>query len=238
MLLFHKAIYVLRAGIALSILFSAASNSYAASATSVAEKVDDEVDIPVSEDVDPLENVISKSDAVPLKLPSISATPSEIQPPEGTPEYNVVVLQGLNKVTGHISKLQGPLGTVMNFGTLEIIARKCWKAAPEERPENAALLEIRETKADEAPKSLFVGWMFSSSPALSGLENPVYDITMIACEQSDDPEKGLAVATPTKTKDVAAPKNDDKSEKPSPGKAVKKTPSSKKKPDKADPKRE
>jgi len=28
---------------------------------------------------------------------------------------------------------------------------------------------------------VFSGWMFSSSPAISALEHPVYDITLLAC---------------------------------------------------------
>ncbi|MDE3061039.1 MAG: DUF2155 domain-containing protein [Pseudomonadota bacterium] len=102
---------------------------------------------------------------------------------------NTAVLQGLNKVTGHISRLEGPVGTVMNFGNLEIIARRCWKSPPDERPENAALLEIRELKPDEEPNRIFLGWMFSSSPGLSGLEHPVYDVTVLSCEDKKDLEK-------------------------------------------------
>jgi len=103
--------------------------------------------------------------------------------------YNAVILQGLNKVTGHISKLEGPIGTVLNFGSLEIIVQRCWKSAPEERPENAALIEIRELKAGEERKRIFLGWMFSSSPGLSGLEHAVYDINILSCESQADPEK-------------------------------------------------
>lgn len=97
------------------------------------------------------------------------------------PAYNTIVLQGLNKVTGRTSKLEGPVGTVLRFGNLEIVARRCWQAPPEERPENAALLEISQLKPDEAPEKIFLGWMFSSSPGLSGLEHAVYDVTVLAC---------------------------------------------------------
>jgi len=109
--------------------------------------------------------------------------------PDIQPEYNTIVLQGLNKVTGTTSKLEGPLGTVQRFGTLEIVARRCWKAPPEERPENAGLLEISELKSGEEPKQIFLGWMFASSPGLSGLEHPVYDITVLDCLVKDDAEK-------------------------------------------------
>ena len=30
----------------------------------------------------------------------------------------------------------------------------------------------------------FRGWMFASSPALNALENPVYDISVLACKNS------------------------------------------------------
>lgn len=125
-----------------------------------------------------------------LLIPPL-ATAAEA-PAEKSPEYNTIVLQGLNKVTGTISKFDGPLGTVLRFGTLEIIARRCWKAPPEERPENAALLDISELKSEEGSVPIFLGWMFSSSPGLSGLEHAVYDITVLSCEirgDSDAPEE-------------------------------------------------
>ena len=111
---------------------------------------------------------IAEPDNVPVDAPSVPS--------------NVVVLQGLNKVIGRVSTFELPLGIVGKFENLEIIARKCWKAPPSERPENASLLDIRESKNNEEPKQLFLGWMMSSSPGLSGLEHPVYDITVLSCE--------------------------------------------------------
>lgn len=92
-----------------------------------------------------------------------------------------ITLEGLNKVTGRTSHLTAPVGTVMRFGSLEIVARRCWKSEPEDRPENAALLEIFELRPSEEPQKIFLGWMFSSSPGLSGLEHPVYDVTVLSC---------------------------------------------------------
>ena len=129
-------------------------------------------------------------------------------PEEGYQDYNIVVLQGLNKVTGHISKIQGPVGSVLTFGTLGITASRCWKSAPEDQPENAALLEIRENRPTEGPKKIFLGWMFSSSPGISGLEHPVYDITVLSCEPNpvpDKPEPALQAKEPKETKTVKKP---------------------------------
>lgn len=139
-------------------------------------------------------------------------------------QYNTIILQGLNKVTGHISHLESPLGASMRFGNLEIIARRCWKASPEERPENAALLEIWELRPGEGPQKIFLGWMFSSSPGLSGLEHPVYDITVLACEQRSDPEKKEAEKKDdTKDEKKPADKKDEKKDAPVKKEAPKET---------------
>ncbi len=105
---------------------------------------------------------------------------------DSSPEYSAVILQGLNKVTGKTSRLEGPAGTLLTFGNLQIVARRCWKSDPFERPENAALLDISETRPGEPPRQVFLGWMFSSSPGLSGLEHPVYDITVLGCETKSE----------------------------------------------------
>lgn len=131
----------------------------------------------------PASDPAAPPNALPADTAALPPPPAEAPPPT-----NTVVLQGLNKVTGHISKLEGPIGTVLTFDNLEIITRRCWKSPADERPENAALLEIRELKIGEAPRKVFMGWMFSSSPGLSGLEHPVYDIAITACEFRENPE--------------------------------------------------
>ena len=102
-------------------------------------------------------------------------------------EATVAVLQGLNKVTARVSAIDAPVGRAVRFGTLEITAHTCHKAPPEEPPESAAFLEIRDLKPGEPPVELFVGWMFASSPALSALEHPVYDVWVIDCRISAPP---------------------------------------------------
>ena len=95
--------------------------------------------------------------------------------------FDTAVLQGLDKVTGRIQKIEAPVGATIHFGTLEIIARTCRKRPPEEQPEAASFLDIWEIKPNEPATSLFRGWMFASSPALSALEHPVYDIWVLDC---------------------------------------------------------
>ena len=92
-----------------------------------------------------------------------------------------VVMQGLDKVTARVSTFEIPIGVSVRFGTLQIFARACDRTPPEEAPESAAYLEIFEMKPGERRNALFSGWMFASSPALSALEHPVYDVWVLDC---------------------------------------------------------
>lgn len=122
------------------------------------------------------------------KKPTIdSATLDPPKKTEEAAEYDAAVLRSLNKVTAKSQAFDTPVGTTIRFGTLEVAVHRCWKSRPEERPENAALLEVTELKPGESPQRVFLGWMFSSSPGLSGLEHPVYDVTLIACETKKEP---------------------------------------------------
>lgn len=107
---------------------------------------------------------------------------------EMTPEPTAVI-QGLDKITARVSRFDAAVGALATFGTLSIVVRDCEKSAPEERPENAAFIEIYENRPGEEKARLFGGWMFSSSPALSALEHPVYDVNLLEC-------KGARVAAP------------------------------------------
>ena len=104
-------------------------------------------------------------------------------------EGSGVLLQGLDKVTARVTVIEAPLNKPVHFGTLEITAKRCFKRPPEESPESAAFLDIREVREGEAPHPLFNGWMFASSPALAALEHPVYDVWVKDClnvKSSDD----------------------------------------------------
>ncbi len=102
-------------------------------------------------------------------------------------EGDGVLLQGLDKVTARISEIPTTNGTPVRFGTLEITTHKCLKRPPEETPESAALLVIREVRSANKRPVLFQGWMFASSPALNALEHPVYDVWVKDCLNAKSP---------------------------------------------------
>lgn len=98
------------------------------------------------------------------------------------------VLQGLDKITARISTINVAVGQTVAFGSLQITLKACDKHPPEETPESAAFLQVVEQKPGEAPVTRFSGWMFASSPALSAMEHPVYDLWVLDCTGAAEPE--------------------------------------------------
>jgi hypothetical protein len=94
----------------------------------------------------------------------------------------VAVLQGLDKITARVSEIDAPVGKTVQFGSLAITVRDCEKNPPEDRPEDAAFLQIDEVRPGEENVRRFSGWMFAQSPALSSLEHPVYDVILLDCK--------------------------------------------------------
>ena len=97
------------------------------------------------------------------------------------PKDQIVTLRGVDKITARVTDIRAPMNKPLRFGSLEITPRTCSKRPPEETPEVDAFLEISDIKPDGEKKKLFSGWMFASSPAISALEHPVYDVWVIDC---------------------------------------------------------
>ncbi len=115
-----------------------------------------------------------------LVSPAVAlASPSE--------PHRVAVLRGLDKVTARVRTLEAPVGEETRFGTLAITPRSCLVAPPIEPPERAAFLEIREERPGaQRGRLIFSGWMFASSPGLSALEHPIYDVWLLDCREPVD----------------------------------------------------
>lgn len=95
------------------------------------------------------------------------------------------VIRGLDKVTGHARDYTLTVGRPTRIGSLEVIARTCSKNPPEERPEVRIYVEVFDHQAtgdgEAERRELFHGWLFASSPSLSALDHPTYDIWAIDC---------------------------------------------------------
>ena len=111
----------------------------------------------------------------------------EIKPDSDISRFNnTAIVQALNKTTAKTSIIDLKVGEKISYGSLKIIAHKCWQSPLEQKPENKILLEVFEVKNESSEKSvekrIFYGWTFSSSPSISGLEHPIYDIIALNCK--------------------------------------------------------
>ncbi len=103
--------------------------------------------------------------------------------------YAFTVLGGMDKVTGRFTKVELPVGVTSVFGSLEVTARSCQKTPPHEAPESVSFLQITDYRTGDG-EMVFSGWMFASSPGISALEHPVYDIWVIDCTNAVSPPSG------------------------------------------------
>ncbi len=108
-------------------------------------------------------------------------------------------LRALDKITGRSTDIVVKVGQPVVYGSLKVELKACFQTPPEEAPESAAFLKIASTQpvavdtmeaaveagtvstVSEDNPVLFSGWMYASSPGLSALEHPVYDIWVIRC---------------------------------------------------------
>jgi hypothetical protein len=98
---------------------------------------------------------------------------------------DAALLQTLDKITARVSTIVAPINQTVSFGGLRITARACRKRPPEETPEATAFLEIDVLRPGQTQaERRFTGWMFASSPAVSAMEDPVYDVWVVDCRVS------------------------------------------------------
>jgi len=131
------------------------------------------------------------SEPGPLYVPVIE---QEIEKP---PSGAIGILRAVDKITARVTDIEAPLDEAAHFGTLQITMRYCYKNPPEDTPEVTAFLEVEDHQPDRKPAKTYTGWMFASSPALSAMEHPVYDVWVIDCKATA-PENadGKALKTP------------------------------------------
>ncbi|PZQ46747.1 MAG: hypothetical protein DI551_04590 [Micavibrio aeruginosavorus] len=110
-------------------------------------------------------------------------------------DYPSVKLQGLDKSVGRTVTFEAKVGSTIQYGSLFIKIQACRKAPPIEKPESAAFLQIWEVPpGGEKSEWSFSGWMFASSPALSAMDHPVYDVWVLDCLGKQQPNEEAKAA--------------------------------------------
>lgn len=118
-----------------------------------------------------------------LPLPLAAPSPAVAQTATGREmeARPIALLQSLDKGTARTATFEVPVGEARRVGTLTVRVRACRESLPIDPPESAAFLEIWDMRPNESAVGVFSGWMFASSPALSALEHPTYDVWVVEC---------------------------------------------------------
>ena len=86
----------------------------------------------------------------------------------------------LNKTTNKVSTKDILVCSKISWETLNIEVLYCGSTPPTEIPEDYVLIDVYDTINNENT-NIYKGWMISSSPDVTPLENPIYDLWLVDC---------------------------------------------------------
>ena len=86
----------------------------------------------------------------------------------------------LNKTTNKVSTKDILVSSKISWETLNIEVLYCGSTPPTEIPEDYVLIDVYDT-INKENINIYRGWMISSSPDVTPLENPIYDLWLLDC---------------------------------------------------------
>ena len=86
----------------------------------------------------------------------------------------------LNKTTNKVSTKDILVSSKISWETLNIEVLYCGSTPPIEIPEDYVLIDVYDTINNDNI-NIYKGWMISSSPDVTPLENPIYDLWLVDC---------------------------------------------------------
>ena len=89
------------------------------------------------------------------------------------------MIRTLDQMTGETADFDLARGQSQALGRLSVTLDAC--RYPDDLPTGEAFAHLTITDP-EAPAPLFAGWMIASSPALSALDHPRYDVWVLRCD--------------------------------------------------------
>ncbi|WP_308915481.1 DUF2155 domain-containing protein [Jannaschia sp. LMIT008] len=95
-----------------------------------------------------------------------------------TADRGGALLRTLDRVSGEVIDVEMAVGQTMAYGPLQVTLHECRVPASNVSGDAFGLLRIVDARAVE---ELFAGWMIASSPAMSALEHPRYDVWILSC---------------------------------------------------------
>ena len=123
--------------------------------------------------------------------------------PDKSGVKRLLILRGLDKITGKPANILAPVGVPVQYATLTITGRYCYSTPITEPPETTAFLQMEDHRPDQAAKEVFSGWMLASSPSLNGLQHPLYDVWVMACATNQPGQQLPLIASTERVKSTS-----------------------------------
>ena len=101
-----------------------------------------------------------------------------------TIEKKYASLKLLNKTTNKVSEKDILVNSQITWETLNIEVLYCASTPPTEIPEDYVLIDVFDT-INKENINIYRGWMISSSPDVTPLENPIYDLWLVDCKNDN-----------------------------------------------------
>ena len=86
----------------------------------------------------------------------------------------------LDKISNILTEKTIAVNKSDSIETLNIKVYSCFTESPDEIPEDYVLIDVKDNFQDK-DKSIYKGWMISSSPDVTPLEHPIYDLWLLGC---------------------------------------------------------
>ena len=93
---------------------------------------------------------------------------------------NYATLKLLDKTSNKVSEKNIAVNDSISWDSLDVNIFACYSSPPDEIPENYVLIELID-KLNNEKEFIYRGWMISSSPDVTPLEHPIYDLWLIEC---------------------------------------------------------
>ena len=88
----------------------------------------------------------------------------------------------LDKISSKNTLLKLKNGDLVSFKDLSIKSLKCKNSEFDDNPEITAYMQVTDlNNLNNDEVFVFNGWMFSSSPSITPIDHPVYDIWLVKC---------------------------------------------------------
>tara|TARA_A100001015_G_scaffold122731_1_gene136027 strand:+ start:6194 stop:6598 length:405 start_codon:yes stop_codon:yes gene_type:complete len=97
-----------------------------------------------------------------------------------TVEKKFASLKLLNKTTNKVSQKEVLVNSKIEWETLSIEVLYCASTLPTEIPEDYVLIDLYDNVNEESV-NIYRGWMISSEPDVTSIENAIYDLWLLDC---------------------------------------------------------